>query len=907
MNKKSILFKTIALATVFTLNASLYVVLNKKAAVVEASSYSVNSVPTTINLNDTSESSIRSYYSSLNNLSANERKGTNLLKNLKPILKNGQKYFSYGSSATKAVWQAYEIVDRDWDKSPASSISGYNAQTKIITGYVYGTSNSSVGTNPYIHALYVNRNVNNQTRAWGNHEQDQWGINQEHIWAKSCGFENSSPAAGARGDLMHLWAGNGRVNGNTHSNYYYGYVDTTKTYNNAGSYASTLSGNLRGNSKTLGGSVTVFEPQDCDKGDIARAIFYMAARYNYLSGSDSDGIDAGNPNLEIVNNTTSWSNSGYQSSTSTTGKMGILQDLLEWNRLDPPDEWEIHRNNLLYNNFTNNRNPFIDFPSWADAIWGVSENGNYDPTPTKSASPASDPINTTEVSETFDISTSTLELEVGDTATIFGKNANSDINWTVDDDTVVSLNKNTSATGENVTVTALNSGTATITATCGSDSVNCSVTVSETIGIDYGTPSDPITVDDAINVISITGASETAQPICVKGVVSSASYSQQHSDFNYVWLKSNDGKTSQALQLYHAVLDDSLFEKYSNNNELVDKEIVARGYGKIYNSSIYELCTSSKVPNAPIILSVEGSEIEDCLNNQVPYLNLLATEHEAEQGGSTTFQFANSGLANGTDVVDLSIGAGVTISGDLGSNPNGNTPKYYDNNCIGEMRVYKGNTFTLTSATAMTNVEISFSGDSYSSNLTANVGTLSNGVWTGSATSITFTNSNQTNTQIRFRTISVTLAGVDYYLSDVALRLGVVFPKADWASIHTNWPITDYGVMIVSKDTLNDTYGVNKIADAFDNGEYLLDIHRGSYAEPWSMDEDNYAFTIKLSVTLQSNYRTTYCAAPYIVAGGEHYFLTQIETSVKDLADYYLEHGGSSLSNAALTLLSETH
>ena len=112
--------------------------------------------------------------------------------------------------------------------------------------------------------------------------------------------------------------------------------------------------------------------------------------------------------------------------------------------------------------------------------------------------------------------------------------------------------------------------------------------------------------------------------------------------------------------------------------------------------------------------------------------------------------------------------------------------------------------------------------------------------------------------------------------------------------------------MIVSKDTLNDTYGVETIAEAYNDDDYLLDIHRGSYAEPWSMDEDNYAFTVKLSITLTSNYRTTYYAAPYIVAGGEHYFLCQIETSVKDLADYYLEHGGSTLSNAALTLLSTT-
>lgn len=367
---------------------------NSKADEVDASNYSVNTVPTTIDCNDTTDANIRSYYSSLNSLATNQRQGTNLLKNLKPILKNNQKYFSYGSKATTAVWQAYEIVNRDWSKSPASAISGYNSSTKIITGYTYGTSDSNPGTDPYVHALYVNRNVTNQTKAWGNHNQDQWGINQEHVWPKSCGFDDTSKGAGARGDLMHLWAGNGSAN-NTHSNNYYGYVDRSKSYTDCGNKYSNLSGNLSGKSSTLGGSYTVFEPQDSDKGDIARAIFYMAARYNYLSGSDSDGIDAGNPNLEIINEL-NWGpkSSSYTSTTSVKGQMGILQDLLEWNRLDKPDAWEIHRNNLLFNNFTNNRNPFIDFPEWAEYIWGKSVNGSYSSTSTGYATPNSDNINT---------------------------------------------------------------------------------------------------------------------------------------------------------------------------------------------------------------------------------------------------------------------------------------------------------------------------------------------------------------------------------------------------------------------------------------------------------------------------------------------------------------------------------
>ena len=50
----------------------------------------------------------------------------------------------------------------------------------------------------------------------------------------------------------------------------------------------------------------------------------------------------------------------------------MLSTLLEWHRLDPVSDYEIHRNNLIYNNYQHNRNPFIDFPSWADIAFGTS-------------------------------------------------------------------------------------------------------------------------------------------------------------------------------------------------------------------------------------------------------------------------------------------------------------------------------------------------------------------------------------------------------------------------------------------------------------------------------------------------------------------------------------------------------
>lgn len=80
------------------------------------------------------------------------------------------------------------------------------------------------------------------------------------------------------------------------------------------------------------------------KGDVARGIFYLATRFNGLSLVD------GFPENEV-------------------GKFGDLVTLLEWHRLDPADDYEMHRNNVIYD-WQKNRNPYIDQPELVEYIWG---------------------------------------------------------------------------------------------------------------------------------------------------------------------------------------------------------------------------------------------------------------------------------------------------------------------------------------------------------------------------------------------------------------------------------------------------------------------------------------------------------------------------------------------------------
>ncbi|MFD1614345.1 endonuclease [Gelatiniphilus marinus] len=78
-------------------------------------------------------------------------------------------------------------------------------------------------------------------------------------------------------------------------------------------------------------------------GDVARSVLYLDIRYN---------------GLQVVN--------GYP---SITGQMGDLETLLNWHRNDPPDDYEMNRNNVVYT-WQFNRNPFIDQPDLVEYIWG---------------------------------------------------------------------------------------------------------------------------------------------------------------------------------------------------------------------------------------------------------------------------------------------------------------------------------------------------------------------------------------------------------------------------------------------------------------------------------------------------------------------------------------------------------
>ena len=151
------------------------------------------------------------------------------------------------------------------------------------------------------------------------------GWNREHVWPKSLGGFGTK---GAGADLHHIRPAESRIN-STRNNNLYGNVSSN----------SFSKGNLSG---LQGGEYdsAYYEPLDNVKGDVARICLYVYVRY----GSEISQCS----NITTV----------FQS----------VDVLLEWCALDPVDEWEMGRNDVV-EGIQGNRNVFIDYPEYAWLIF----------------------------------------------------------------------------------------------------------------------------------------------------------------------------------------------------------------------------------------------------------------------------------------------------------------------------------------------------------------------------------------------------------------------------------------------------------------------------------------------------------------------------------------------------------
>lgn len=223
-----------------------------------------------------------------------------------------------------ALPDVMKTTDRDWNLSPDAN-----------------------DTNPYMVLIYGTYNFKTSSaKRHSTYDDDVW--DREHIWAKSHGkFENNAPAGT---DLHHLRSSD-KKNNSSRGNLDFGDTASSPSVKD---YDGVASGS-RGPSSSKSGQV--YEPMDIYKGDVARAMFYMATRYSSFNTTGGNQ----HRNLDLVDHTTG---------TSTgNGRFGIVSDLLKWHLEDPVDEFEFNRNGLVQD-VQHNRNPYIDFPELAHKVFG---------------------------------------------------------------------------------------------------------------------------------------------------------------------------------------------------------------------------------------------------------------------------------------------------------------------------------------------------------------------------------------------------------------------------------------------------------------------------------------------------------------------------------------------------------
>lgn len=184
--------------------------------------------------------------------------------------------------------------------------TGFLNKTYGDSRYILNISDADPNNSSKVILMYTGYSVNG---AWDG--GTTW--NREHVWPQSLlGVSAENNVRNAASDLQNLKPANPTIN-STRGYKYFGTTTTSQTY----------------------------ELRPEDRGDIARILLYMVVMYSEYTLVES------NPSVM---------------------QMAQLSLLLQWHIQDPVDDFERHRNDVIYS-YQKNRNPFIDYPQFVDLIW----------------------------------------------------------------------------------------------------------------------------------------------------------------------------------------------------------------------------------------------------------------------------------------------------------------------------------------------------------------------------------------------------------------------------------------------------------------------------------------------------------------------------------------------------------
>lgn len=203
-------------------------------------------------------------------------------------------------------------------------------------------SENPTGVDPY--------NYTSTGQQCGSYSSEGDCYNREHLVPQSY-FDNFATDP-MKNDPFHVFPSDGKVNGDR-NNLGFGKV-SSPTY-------TSQNGSRRGPNTVNAYSSysgTVFEPVDAFKGDVARAFFYFATRYE-------DNMD---DFYGAANSATCEAKNMFDGSINKVFSDNFILLLIKWHKDDPVSAKEIAQNNAIYAH-QNNRNPYIDHPEYICQIW----------------------------------------------------------------------------------------------------------------------------------------------------------------------------------------------------------------------------------------------------------------------------------------------------------------------------------------------------------------------------------------------------------------------------------------------------------------------------------------------------------------------------------------------------------
>jgi endonuclease I len=232
-----------------------------------------------------------------------------------------------GLSGTALRQALHDIIDGHSSQSYSALWNHFISTDINSSGKVWDIYSDIPGETP----PYVYNFISDQC---GSYSEEGDCYNREHSWPKSW-FNEDYPMYT---DLFHVMPTDGYVNGQRGNDPYGETRDPFWVSQNGSKLGISSFSTMTG---------TVFEPIDAYKGDVARNYLYMATRYY----NEDDGW---------------YQNELVDGAGFTPAGLGLL---LKWHNQDPVSQKEIDRNNEIHD-IQNNRNPFIDHPEYAEAIWG---------------------------------------------------------------------------------------------------------------------------------------------------------------------------------------------------------------------------------------------------------------------------------------------------------------------------------------------------------------------------------------------------------------------------------------------------------------------------------------------------------------------------------------------------------